>query len=228
MKTPIKNLFGLLILLTLLYACTKEAGDPGSTTTNTTITVKLNNVDTTLFFKVTTNGTSIQLFPDTIYSNVVGDSAKAIASGEEFNPFSFIVRLNTKTKPISYTYPNSGGIGFIYDTASGNISSANYRNIVKVKSYSYGKIATKTGSGGINGARVFYTDNNGIVWASDKGTADQTGSSFIVNAYFDYSDPKAVGTYKKIRATFSCKVYDGFGNFKQFTNGTFSGKMMNY
>lgn len=228
MKTYKSIFWSLLTLFSFMYACTKETNDPGSSTTNTTITVKLNNVDTTLFFKATNNGTTIQLYPDTVYTNVVGDSAKTISSGREYNPFSFIVRINTKTKPVFYNYPNSGGISFIYDTTSGAISSPNYRNIVKVKSYSYGKIATNTTSNGINGARVFYTDNNGIFWASDKGAADQTKSSFIVNSYIDYSDPKAVGTFKKIRATFSCKVYDGLGNVKIFSNGSFSGKLMSY
>jgi hypothetical protein len=226
MKKFKHSFWSLLILISFLYACSKESSEPVYPPTSTTIQVKLNNVDTTIYFKATNNGTAIQLYPDTIYTNVIGDSSRKVPSGNEYNPFSFVVKINSKTTPVSYTYPNSGGISFIFDT-TGISNSTAYRNLIQVKAYSYGKISTKTTTKGVSGARVFYTDINGVVWASDKGLADQTGSSFVVNSYIDYTDPRAPGTYKKIKVSFSCKVYDGLGNFKIFTNGSFSGKLIN-
>jgi hypothetical protein len=231
MKTIMKTL-KILILSILasgifLTSCQKDAAtDPGAQTV-TTVTVRSNVIDTTLFFKGTINGTNVKLYPDTIYTNFLGDSSNTIPMGHEYAPYSFIAKANTKTSPTTVMLANSGGIAIVFDTTTIPTNTI-YRNIIKVKSYSYGKLTTNKKANGISGARVFYIDANGVEWTTDKGVADQTGSTFAISYYMDYSDPKAPGIFKKVKASFSCKVYDGLGNSKTISNGSFSGKIITW
>lgn len=68
-----------------------------------------------------------------------------------------------------------------------------------------------------NGVQIIYFDANGTPWATDLGTANQTGSTFViednkVQDYFGFN-------YMRVKATFNCKVYDGNGSSKVITNG---------
>ena len=68
----------------------------------------------------------------------------------------------------------------------------------------------------LNGVVIKHKDGNGVMWASNKGSSDQTGSSFnIVSNRQVPSLPDEM----KIYATFNCKVYDDNGNSKDLTNG---------
>ncbi len=218
--------FKILLLLIIpfgiyLSACKKETGSDPQQTTTTTTTKKVNTIDSLIYFKGIVGGVDLKLFRDTIYTNIAGDSVKNFSNGPEYLPFSFVVKV---TKSGAIVFPQSGGITFIYDDTTA-LGSADYRNIITVKSYTYGKLSTSSSSKGVSGARVFYFDANGVEWATDKGIGTQSGS-FIVSSYVDYTDPIAPGTYKKIQASFSCILYDGKGNSKTLTNGSFSGKIM--
>ena len=79
------------------------------------------------------------------------------------------------------------------------------------------------------GAEVWYVDGNGIYWNSTAGTADQTGSTFaLTKVTNDPSyNPNTGGYYNKltVEGNFSCKVYDGNGNFKTITGGKFNTRL---
>ena len=67
----------------------------------------------------------------------------------------------------------------------------------------------------------------GTEWSTSKGTANQTGSTFNIVQTVD--NPDLSGTfYLKVKATFSCKVYDGAGNSKTITNGLYIGDFGNF
>jgi hypothetical protein len=68
-----------------------------------------------------------------------------------------------------------------------------------------------------NGVAIAYFDANGTKWSTDFGTANQTGSTFVIEDtklqdFFGFK-------YMKVKASFSCKVYDGNGASKVITNG---------
>lgn len=68
-----------------------------------------------------------------------------------------------------------------------------------------------------NGVRIIYYDENGDQWASDYGSAAQTGSTFVIqDTKFRISGGDK---YMKVKASFSCNVYDGSGSFKTITDG---------
>lgn len=87
--------------------------------------------------------------------------------------------------------------------------------------YPYSKY--KSGSTGslTDGAVVMHVDENGTVWSSNYGAADQTGSTFEIVEHITNND----GWSKRIsKARFSCKLYDKQGNMKAFTNGEVRGR----
>lgn len=68
-----------------------------------------------------------------------------------------------------------------------------------------------------NGIAIAYFDANGTIWATDLGTANQTGSSFVIE---DTKLQDFFGSYyMTVKATFNCKVYDGTGASKVITDG---------
>lgn len=124
---------------------------------------------------------------------------------------------------------NSGGIMILKTfndlTSSEQISLENYRTLYALKSYNYGaRVANSNQRTGVDGAIVYYTDNNGVYWATDLGTADQTGSTFEITENLGASgDAKSI-----IKATFSCKLYNDAGGMKILTNGEFRGLTLYY
>jgi hypothetical protein len=81
--------------------------------------------------------------------------------------------------------------------------------------------------GAANGIEISITDALGTEWNSSFGTANQTGSTFNILETVD--NPDLLGNfYLKVKATFSCKVYDGAGNSKTITNGLYIGDFGNF
>lgn len=128
----------------------------------------------------------------------------------------------------SYYYNNSGNYtyfavekGTIYTPGIGRPDEAAFRQFFATGACNY---ATTTG-GNPNGIVIEHRDNNGVTWKTNKGTADQTGSSFNIvsnNEVDNFGDQQM-----KIYATFNCKVYDDNGNSKTLTNGKFVGYFEN-
>ena len=72
-------------------------------------------------------------------------------------------------------------------------------------------------AGAVNGVRIEWVDDNGKEWATDFGSADQTGSSFNIAQTQDISDTN--GPRMKVRANFHCKLYDGAGGTMDVNSG---------
>ncbi|HYG50622.1 MAG TPA: PKD domain-containing protein [Flavobacteriales bacterium] len=75
------------------------------------------------------------------------------------------------------------------------------------------------------GIRLIYRAPNGVIWSSDAGTADQTGSSFVLTYTKDITDAGKDAEFFK--AHVNCKLYDGLGGVMTVTNGTLEFIMAN-
>jgi hypothetical protein len=85
-----------------------------------------------------------------------------------------------------------------------------------VGNYSYGRASRASNENGMNGVVIYYVDNNGVEWFSDKGVATQKNSSFKIVEHIANNDGYSAYITK---AVFNCTLYDGIGNFKMLTNG---------
>ena len=72
-----------------------------------------------------------------------------------------------------------------------------------------------------DGVVIEWFDANGELWSTDLGSANQTGSAFVIkeiktsyiNAYLDV----------RLKATFNCTLYNSSGQSKALTEGTYVG-----
>jgi len=76
----------------------------------------------------------------------------------------------------------------------------------------------------LNGVVIEHRDPSGTIWSTEKGSADQTGSLFKIEAI-----KETIANYQdiKVYATFNCKLYDNNGNSKTLTDGKFVGYFEN-
>lgn len=104
--------------------------------------------------------------------------------------------------------------------------ASDYESMFSVRSYSYGINADQAGHpAGVDGAGISFIDSTGVIWRSDYGTANQTGSTFSITEHIANTD----GTSHHIsKAVFSCKLYDGNGHVKTLTDGKFRGRTLLY
>jgi hypothetical protein len=72
---------------------------------------------------------------------------------------------------------------------------------------------TKGDSGGVI---IAWDDPHNVLWKSNMGTADQTGSNFIITST-SYSNSDSV--IINVSASFNCNLYDNAGDMKTITNG---------
>lgn len=178
-----------------------------STTSTTSSTTSTSSNSSSYYFSATIDGKSVSLSDASSgYEVTLGSSS----SGGYFHyeeQYSYF--LNSYETPT-----NSGGIEickiFSYsETENGNYPSCTQiKAMFKTGSYTFSK-------GDSDGVKVIYYDENGTLWSSALGTAEQTGSVFTV------SDHSTTAYGAVTTATFNCKLYDGNGNSKTLTNGKF-------
>ena len=75
------------------------------------------------------------------------------------------------------------------------------------------------------GLRVFYFDEEGVEWSTDKGNAIQDSSLVEITTHFDYNEDQVLlGAENYITtATIKCVLYNGEGDSLKLTNGLFKG-----
>lgn len=79
---------------------------------------------------------------------------------------------------------------------------------------------------GDNGVIIYYSDDQGTLYSSDWGSANQSGSSFEITEVIDdvwLGDPAL-----RVLAEFNCKVYDSQGNAKTIIEGTLLFEVLMY
>lgn len=93
-------------------------------------------------------------------------------------------------------------------------TNTEFKNFFAPGTYAYGSF-------GSNGMTINWKDPGGLIWSTDTGTADQTGSTIRIVSVTDHNGTN--GTfYLKTTIEFNCKLYDGAGNRKD-ASGTFVG-----
>ena len=75
-----------------------------------------------------------------------------------------------------------------------------------------------------DGVRVEWTDPSGTKWSTDRGIADQTGSTFSINEVT--ATGEVFGPRYTFKVSFSCRLYDEAGNSKLVTNGELFGPVI--
>lgn len=71
-----------------------------------------------------------------------------------------------------------------------------------------------------NGFAIQWADENGVIWRTDKGSGDQSGSRFTITSRQDATYQWALGVAPiRVAAEFTCKIYDDTGRSKKITNG---------
>jgi hypothetical protein len=77
---------------------------------------------------------------------------------------------------------------------------------------------------GASGITIGWTDKAGVDWESNNTPGTQTSSNFTITNVVNTAGTVYNGTYYiTVTATFNCILYDGNGNSRTVTNGTFVG-----
>lgn len=110
-----------------------------------------------------------------------------------------------------------GTLGFI--ASDDTPTNSEFEDFVKKGVYNYSIDAE-------DGIEFFWMDDNGTEWSTSLGTANQTGSSFEIVEVKETTS--FFGDYTiTFRATFNCTLYDGTGQKKVLTNGSYVGSFSN-
>lgn len=166
-----------------------------------------NNVvaDSNFYFKATIDGKEVNFqYGKNGYKHGAGYGSQSYGS-DEFLEQSFGLYVEGGIN-------NTGGATIYKHFPNGLESCDEIKDMFVVGTYSYGDE-----NNWVDGAQVYYDDENGTRWATDQGTKDQTGSKFEITEQIeggnDYSEETTT-------AKFNCTLYDNNGNSMILTNGT--------
>jgi hypothetical protein len=212
-----KKLLPLLVLIaasTLIHSCKKES-EPAPVPEPAPPTGGAPTITSSFYFQAKIDGAWVT------YQDGVGQFASGMSST---NYGSTTNQEEQGALLINYSTFRGGSI-FMLKTLE-MPSASDYEGMFAVQSYNYGINADTPGHPtGIDGAGVGFIDPDGVMWRTDEGTGDQTGSTFKITEYItnpDASSPKIC------KAVFSCKLYDGNGNIKTLTDGILRGRVLHY
>jgi hypothetical protein len=161
------------------------------------------------FFTATINGISISYEANFVSRFGCGSSSRIYESPDFYNLYEGTVIKDTNEEGRNRIYVH------VLKHFSPEGPTAEQRlAMFRVGSYNYGKLKVS------DGAVITYTDENGVEWNSEDGS--QVGSTFSLTeiADDDYVDAK------RIKASFSCKLYASNGNSIQLSDGIISGRVL--
>ncbi len=164
--------------------------------------------------------------PSALFSGNVGGTDLRLFSGVngDGQNYSVVSTLGTGTRSIIYTSKiGSLGVGQDYmgidlgtltvpDPLTLAATAPYFHSFIMVSDYPYSAAAT-------NGVRIYYKTNSGVIWSTDNGIGDQSGSNFRIT----YTKDGTAGTttIERFKAHFDCTLYDGLGGSMTITNGIF-------
>lgn len=123
----------------------------------------------------------------------------------------YLTDVSTITNPVTLA-----GVSFVH-TADMNDAQAIY-NALPTGSWTYGSTTDK-----IAGVMVFVKDAGGTMWVADVADGPVSGSFNLTSK--GALPNNALGQFVEVAGTFSGTFYDGNGNSKQVTNGSFDAQM---
>jgi len=219
-----RSQINILLLSTLMVfaisSCKKKKDDPAPTPVNNTPTTPAApSISSAPLVQFEINSTAYSYAESSNIENTMGTggstgtiSTKDFSSGfDQISPAKAIIDFEKGT--ITY----SGG---------GDVDTTVFKNYFAPGSYSFSPVTTPTLSTPISGIVIQWWDSSNVMWSTEIGTGDQTGSNFTIVASkqeWPFSDQ-----LMKVYATFNCKLYDGNGNTKTLTNGKFVGYYGNF
>lgn len=210
-----KKVYLTLIVVISLISCSKNKDDASTpnnsgnpTPTGNSITI---NSSYQVWVKIDGNTYSKIMNGNNILEGVGAD--KSIAGLPDTSSASWSSFLYDNNTLQSYFAVDKGRMiffGAFPDTAS-------FKSFYSPASYSYS-------IGAQNGIVISYQDSNNVLWSTDQGSGDQSGSSFVITDRKTYTitDYTVV-----IRATFNCKVYNSSDQSKTLTEGIYVGEFSN-
>jgi hypothetical protein len=217
MKHHLLSILLLAATSTIFNSCKKETeAEPAPATTTTTTTgTGAPSITSSFYFQAKIDGTWVT-YQDGINSYASGTSGSNYGSTTNQEEQAGLL--------INYSTFRFASI-FVLKTIA-NPTNTDYESMFSVRSYNYGINADHPNHPlGVDGAGICFVDNSGVIWRSDYGTANQTGSTFNITEHIANTD----GTSHRItKANFSCKLYDDNGNVKTLTNGIFRGRTLLY
>ena len=133
---------------------------------------------------------------------------------------SSLVPPNTTTFPLApLTFSLERGIVKNYSTLTQN----SFQSFFTTANYSYAdlkQIAPPFTPVSQNGIALLWVDESGVIWRTDKGSDNQTGSKFTITKMQSMVYPWSASPFPtRVVAEFNCKIYDDAGRSKQITNG---------
>jgi hypothetical protein len=126
------------------------------------------------------------------------------------------MKLVNNRPEVDPTY-RAPSITFVYLFAESPYG-AEHDTLVKMGSNPFGSEEQE-----IDGVEIRWTDASGTLWSSALGTADQTGSTFVVTDHtlIQYQIGQQKGGRYFTKGTFSATLYDGTGRSMNVTDGKF-------
>lgn len=192
-----------------LISCKKKQDNPPPSSTPTPAVIGINS-DAQVQFQID-NGNLSSYIVNNDLTNVMGTGG-SIGSPTSFKDFSSGFHYNSSS--VSVIDITKGTISYV---GTGKVDSTTFVNYFSPGSYSFSPVTSPTISIPISGIVISWWDSNNIIWKTDVGTGDQTGSSFSILAVKE--EEQFGDQLMKVYATFNCKLYDGNGNSKTLTNG---------
>lgn len=219
MKPRFKLFISVIILAGLSAGCKKKESESPSTPQNN------NNppgITADFYFQATINGTVVTL------QNGVGGYGNGASQGGGSVPSGYM-EVQGGILQAPGTSPVMGGF-YIMKTFPGSSGSnpptgPEIESMFSVKGYPYGKESFSTGSNGVDGAKIFYIDANGVQWSSDQGSGNQSGSSFSITEHIANNDGYS---YRISKAAFTCTLYNTSGGSMTLTNGICRSRTVQY
>ncbi len=161
------------------------------------------------YFEGSLNGSQLSLPEgESNYISTTGASKVAATNGC-WQTQDIVLRKETSDK-------NSIKVSFIKKFTNCPTQCTDLESMLQAGKHPFGKVAT-SGTDAVEGVVVTFVDAEGTVWRSDKGSAKQQGSVFMVNSFGD--NTKDSQSAKVIEANFNCNLYDGTGRQIMLSNG---------
>jgi hypothetical protein len=197
-----KKLLAIALIFSFIVSCKKNKSNDDT-------------LNFPFYFTATINGAMVQYEANDVNSQFeCGTSAPFNALGDDYDIYegTFIQDGNDPSKNNIYVH--------VLKFFDHDPSSAERLAMFKTGSYPYGFGSTSPST--IDGVSIDYTDATGKEWFSELGS--QTGSTFSITEVVDNPDNTS---FKILKATFSCKLYDFSGGSIQVNNAVIRGKIYN-